>query len=319
MKLLSAEYIQSKRQSHKHCILVEGRTEEKFWNLFKAHLIKNSQKLAIPEDKLEIVKNLLIDTPAQFTISGISGNSNLVKKMGELAWADSNPPKLVVLSDREFERFRGHSSGILDRIRAQSVRDNIILTRGHSLENYFFEISCLREKLSELAAKCDADASKVVPHFLGSLPEVVATAAGLSHFGRKKGCIRQISACLKPVDFSWTTDYTLKTGRLEQELGNQRNFSATQLHLDLMQSIDLAKRSDAEVLRWYSHGHLTEKLLVASFYKLCKPNARDLAKSFSIDDLKLGYITAWLSGRKDAPSLAETPYVCIDLLKRLFP
>jgi len=138
-----------KESSFKH-LLVEGKNDKDFFNLLIYEFNKNNQTMSRPKVVIDTVKEINCEG------EGLSGSRVKVEFIYQLieskALADKSlADKLVGFVDREFREFE-YNSVVRDNRPEHVVQGRLVWSRGHSIENYFFDISILEELLLSISS-----------------------------------------------------------------------------------------------------------------------------------------------------------------------
>ncbi len=130
LQLTPEEYITEISFSKSRFLLVEGSEDEAFFTLIYNFL--RSNKAQIPAEKLDLLKNIIIDTAEG--IKGELGNRAKIEKICELVAQESSNVSNRVLGfvDREFREFE-YNNELNDNIKTHKINNRLIWSRGHSI------------------------------------------------------------------------------------------------------------------------------------------------------------------------------------------
>jgi hypothetical protein len=131
--------------SRKKRLLVEGKDDKQFFKLLLEELYTY--------EKSEIVKGRVSIDSAEILIDfeQTIGNREKVEVICHSVKDTSYANNLVGFVDREFREFE-LGANIQDKLTVHKVQDRLVWSRGHSVENYFFDFSILRDPLRDLSA-----------------------------------------------------------------------------------------------------------------------------------------------------------------------
>jgi len=150
LQLTPEEYVTEIIMSNDRFLLLEGADDEKFFTII-CNLLKQNEA-QISAEKLYLLKNIIIDTAER--IQGELGNRAKIEKICDLVAQE--PPdvnnRVLGFVDREFREFEW-SNDLKDHIKTHKINKRLIWSRGHSIENYFFEISTLRKAWDKILNK----------------------------------------------------------------------------------------------------------------------------------------------------------------------
>lgn len=146
LQLTPEEYVTEIIMSNDRFLLLEGADDEDFFTIICNLLKKNEAQISA--EKLYLLKNIIIDTAER--IEGELGNRAKIEKICDLVAQE--PPdvnnRVLGFVDREFREFEW-SNDLKDHIKTHKINKRLIWSKGHSIENYFFEISTLRKAFND--------------------------------------------------------------------------------------------------------------------------------------------------------------------------
>lgn len=134
-------YVQMSPSKH---ILVEGTSDEAIFKLLKDELEYHGKER-------QAVNHVVIDT-AEYLQGGFEdglGNRQKVEQVCQQAQEEGVIDNLVGFVDREFREFDLDS--LIDSVACHRVLGRLVWSRGHSIENYLFTITVLRESLRDIS------------------------------------------------------------------------------------------------------------------------------------------------------------------------
>ncbi len=224
------EYITEISFSKNRFLLVEGSDDEAFFTLIYNFL--RSNKAQTPAENLNLLKNIIIDTAEG--IKGELGNRAKIEKICELVAQESSNVSNRVLGfvDREFREFE-YNNELNDNIKTHKINNRLIWSRGHSIENYFFEISTLRETFNDyLISSLYQEAFEI---FESKFDYIIRTACALSLAGFSENLLQLIATFLeKSLDWQCIdiTSTSVKINLEEWKKILDKKFNLDQLRIE---------------------------------------------------------------------------------------
>lgn len=193
------------------------------------------------------------------------GNRERVEEIAESIASKKFAKRFVGFVDREFRGFK-FENGIEDTITQHKVIDRLIWTRGHSMENYYFDFSLLRGPLRDFTTS--SHFSNALDLFEQNLEQIIklacaASLAGLE-FGQLEKMKSSIDWSLLQFDTSklsinksnWLCNLT--RGKTSNEVA-QSLIGSFQIWLEKLSEIDFS------ILRWLCHGHIGIAFIWAAY------------------------------------------------------
>ncbi len=264
-------YIQFSKKKH---LLVEGVTDKRIFNLLFDEW-EQKQKNNINLVNLEVQ----IDTAEGLNFIDVPRNCDRVKAICQSIETKPYNYKLVGFIDREFNEF-AYSSSFEDNLKGHKVEGRLVWSRGHSIENYFFEYSILREHFRGLALDYFSEALEVFSsQFLESILKI---ACAVTLASKEIGKIQKIEDRIIQDFFQIiNNEFLIKLEFFKENLIKSKNdFTLEEAeefyreYINFQDKITLFK--DPQIIRWLCHGHIGIKLICLS-YDLC---IDELAKHF---------------------------------------
>ncbi|MGI4791321.1 MAG: hypothetical protein ACRYFS_21040 [Janthinobacterium lividum] len=214
-------------------------------------------------------KTTVIDTAELIKVSSRTiGNREKVEEAH--AEATNEGISLAALVDREFREFQTDVL-VEDRLRSHKVvPPNLFWTRGHSIENYFFEISYFIENLKlHFSEDLTPGMLELVKQ---NFPSIILESAAISLSAYKTGLIGRSDKLIRK---EWwkrdnQTEMSISFPHLSSGLISR---GATQIQATEMEeaSVIFKQRlltSDVHLRKWIAHGHLGTDLLWTGIAKL---------------------------------------------------
>lgn len=285
-------------------LLVEGPTDLKIVARVTAELVNRSEV-----DLQEIT----IDTVDILSDSELPpGNRAAVEYIYGLAEAERLP--LAALVDREFREFDAIGGEITDTVATHFRQNNLYWTRGHSIENYFFDSAYfeafLRMKHPEsVPHACYALIESEFPLLMRGAAAASLAALHCSVIERCGGiCSLTMWDVTSPNQLRFTINELLNA--LESRGVEQ---SALSKFSEFFAEYDerLASATDVHLSRWITHGHLGWNFVWAGVGRLllhCGVShdvAHSVARGFGDDKIRF-FANLWakeaLEGASDSPT-----------------
>ncbi|MGK7885455.1 MAG: DUF4435 domain-containing protein [Crocosphaera sp.] len=274
LQLTPEEYLTEIIMSRDRFLLLEGSDDEAFFILIRNFLRKNESQIS--EDKLDLLKNIVIDTAEG--IKGESGNGDKlgnrakIEKICDLITQESSniQNRLVGFVDREFREFE-YDNELKDNLKTHKINNRLIWSKGHSIENYFFEISTLKEAFNNyLVSDFYLEAFEMFESkFAHTLR--IACALSLAGWSENENLLQPVTKSIdwQCIDISSTSvkinleewDKILKKRCKLNQTRIEKLFNKFETYLNMTNQCDL------ETLRCLSHGHIGFNFMFAVYGK----------------------------------------------------
>jgi len=245
------EYIVLIRFSQNKHLLVEGSDDKRFF----IRLISEIDKLYSQRRKL--ASNLDIDTAEKLVGSETGlGNREKVESISSMI-CDEDSSKFVGFVDREFRKFEVEET-IQDSLPSHGVYSRLVWSRGHSVENYFFDSEILTELFKDHTPVYWCD--KVTSMFDKVLESTLKLACALSLTGREVNRFDFIRSSIdwRVVELD-SLEANLRLSEWSNVLSDKSNFSSTEIaSLSAQYSFwrEKLENTNMKTLRWLCHGHI---------------------------------------------------------------
>ncbi len=251
-----SDYLSYTLVSKKKRLLVEGPDDNRFFNRLLDRFDKS---------------RTLVDVDDARMLQGfnqITSNRDKVEAICELINETQFADKLVGFVDREYRGFI-IADELRDSIGDHYVNGRLVWSRGHSIENYYFEFDILSDPFAALSTTSYySQASRLFEMNLETIIRI-ACAAGLT--GEEIGNFQILKS-----NISWDTyDFTdnilsLNLSLLEIKL---QRMNVPPKMIDSIKDrlpfwIHKVNKVDFDVVRWLCHGHLGLAFIWAA-YKKC--------------------------------------------------
>ncbi|MCC5811808.1 MAG: DUF4435 domain-containing protein [Ectothiorhodospiraceae bacterium] len=229
-------------------LLVEGEDDIDVMHTLFNSAIKSKNENEKPQiDSAQIIrdKNLPV------------GNRKKVEAVYKKAREEGVP--IIAWVDREFRRFDISQDTVSDRLRRHYRNEALFWSRGHSIENYFFEpgyfVRFISYRFPRLASH--ELENEIFSHF----HIAIQTAAIISICARQKRLLDRISGLLGheewiKIDEKWTLDEGKVLDKLKNR--NVREVPATEF---LEEYKNFCRKIRENDMRWIIHGHIGWQIL----------------------------------------------------------
>jgi hypothetical protein len=259
------EYKTMIRMSGRRHLLVEGRGDKR---LFKQLLLgfqydKNSIEIDSAEELIGFDER--------------TGNREKVEAACREIQKTSAHKMLVGFVDREFRDF-DYAGSLVDRCPRHNNSDGIIWTRGHSIENYYFDIDLLNGTLGNFAKTIHFD--EVLDLFSLHFEQTIRIACALSLASRDT---RTLSILKERGRIEWDMfgfdrkNLTFDVERWRNNLLSSPKMNDERVTKVLKQYdfwLGKTTQSDFETVRWMCHGHIGQSCLFSVFgaciFEICR-------------------------------------------------
>lgn len=247
-------------------LLVEGKSEKRAFNRILEVLSPSTQ---------DHLPSIVVDTAEiiQSPDSGTLGNREKVELVCKKVMSNRllQPGRLVGFVDREFRCFDCDGKSIADHLRTHRVDDLLVWSRGHSLENYFFDCRIWRGAIYCFVYGDPDDLQAALTAFENAFPSILQVACCVSLAARDAN---RLNAVAGHVD--WTA-LSLDSGVMTIDMSTWRNHLLRNAKFDqgTVQELlgryeywePIVKASDEDAVRWACHGHVSESIIWASFVR----------------------------------------------------
>jgi hypothetical protein len=175
-------------------------------------------------------------------------------------------PKLYCFADREFRGFT-IADEIRDEIEDHQVNGRLVWSRGHSIENYYFDAQILDPPLTYLAALSQVLAP-ALDLFKEVFPTLLQQIGALSLVGRELANLERIEASIQ-----WSM-FAIAGSKIEVNLAAWKtNLRAVNMSDDVIDKvtqtyeryISTVVAADLETVRWLCHGHIGMRIIWCAF------------------------------------------------------
>lgn len=253
--------------SEKH-ILVEGKNDKYF-------IERTLSYLANQIKKPELTEQVLVDS-AESLIKADSGTGNNKQKIQEIAKSivgKSYSQRFIGFVDRDFDMFDWdyeQTQILQDNFPGHNIEERIIRTRGHSLENYLFELDIV-SKFFDINTTIP-NAQTATNLFRQIFKSVIYSACTVGLAATKSSLLQRIESGIV-----WRNFIELTSGEINFLLEEWLNFLTDERGipdckiLELKQNykiyIQPINQTSFEIVKWLCHGHIGYDFLREAYIK----------------------------------------------------
>lgn len=274
VKYNPAGYRNLLRFSSKTHLLVEGKDDKQLFKLLLDEFFDQMSQ----EGNIKIVIDSAEDL---IDFQEVIGNREKVERICENISGTSAASKLVGFVDREFREFEFDYT-LRDGLIEHKVIDRLVWSRGHSVENYFFDFSILRNPLRDLSATEWFDRALIL--FENFLEPTIRLACAASLVGKELERINlmkdSIHWSIIEFDSLDSPNILIRFDILEDNLINQKKISsdeASRIVEYYKRWLQKIGKADFRVVRWLCHGHIGLSFIWAVYsrcvYEVCRSNS----------------------------------------------
>jgi len=307
---------------NKH-ILVEGRDDkyliERLWQDFSTQNSQNSTYKILVDSAENLIKGDSLDP--------FSNNRQKVEFIANSIHEKSYANDFVGFVDRELHNFEWDceiNAELRDLAESHEVIKRLVLSRGHSIENYIFDFSILYEVLEYLSTT--AYANHAIKLFKESFQSALRIACSIGLAATKAQVLSKTSSTIdyKLLEITSTGEVIFKVDDWVQKLIG-RGISAAQaqnIGLHYITYSNQVSRASISLVRWICHGHIGYDFLRA-LYERCVfdscPSPQDKAKELSgiswvaKEKLLYSFVNSWT--KKSLQNQYEYPIAIFELLR----
>ncbi|HEY9296055.1 MAG TPA: DUF4435 domain-containing protein [Phormidium sp.] len=306
---------------NKH-ILVEGRDDkyliEKLWDDFSSQSSFNNLNKILVDSAENLIKG---EQTNQFL-----NNRQKVEFIASSVIGQSYAESFVGFVDRELYKFEWDydtSAELQDSLNTHEVIQRLVLSRGHSIENYVFDFSILCEVLEVFSNTVYA--RQAIELFKETFQSSLREACSIGLAATKAQVLSKSNSTIdwKILEIASPVEVSFKFDEWIQRLIG-RGISSTQernLRLYYPMYKEQVSKASISLIRWICHGHTGYDFLRAIYerciFDVC-PNTQDKAKELSgiswvaKDKLLYSFINSWI--KKRLQEQFEYPVAIFELL-----
>lgn len=279
-KDISSYRLAIKIRSHK-TVLVEGSSDKSIISHFLlSRNYHDNQRSDYFVDDASIVKS-------DDSLCGLGNKNKALAIIGAI-----NNPKLSGMIDREWDNIN-----LSDLNESQFIQNinNVYLTKGHSIENYWFDMDAsVSFLIKAFPTTVNQDYLKVISC---SFPTILRFAAAYSLTAKDASIITRSSELISHSDISWDNE--------QLHLLESFNTKLAERGVDYPFSTECNKRyshlmtSNQSLLKWVCHGHLGEEAIRSCLAAVALANGINQTTVIDIE-----------RGKKNEKFSHDSEYVC---------
>jgi len=242
-----------KMSKHKY-ILVEGKDDK----ITFRYLI---QELFLGK-RLEIK----VHGAHQIRFGSNIGNRERVETISESVKEKKYAKRFVGFVDREFRGFRLDHE-INDSIEKHNVLGRLVWSRGHSLENYYFDFSTLRRPLRDFSTTPYFE--DAMDLFEQKIEQTIKIACAVGLAGNECGILEPVKTSIdwKVLEFN-ESEFAINTVNWLRVLISKKKIRSEDAYLlvEAFQSwFPKVSATDLNTVRWLCHGHIGITVIWAAY------------------------------------------------------
>ncbi|MEH1785680.1 MAG: DUF4435 domain-containing protein [Nostoc sp.] len=270
-KTIDSYIIELKFSTKKH-LLVEGNSdkalfERLFTVLSPIYEKENNKKL---NDEIFIDDADFIENNPGLEKEKL-GNWEKIEVICEKIQNEPIAKRFVGFVDRDFRGFN-ICDNLQDELDKHNIQGRLIWSRGHSIENYFFDYLILRDALSSLSPINWLE--DVINNFEKVLESTIRLACAVSLAARETELLDKV----KHTVHREIIDIDIKNLNINLKTDDWENFLTTNQHISADQAANfihkyqswhlITQKANFSVIRWLCHGHIG-MLTVLAVYLCC--------------------------------------------------
>jgi len=299
------EYLDELHKSHLQRIIVEGKGDHIFFDFLRESILDKTYYQSLAKLQIDTVQDLCdFDVP-------INGNKEKVIRIINLIKGKPCESNIMAFVDREFEDFEFHDGKIIDKIKCQQQYGRVIFSRGHSIENYLNTKEVLPAYGNVIAHPKQFQAIRMLEK---SYDKLLRNACLLSLCGKEFNCLEKIrdkTLDIKIIQIKGDVVDVNFDEWIKLFEDRCRDIKIEELNNYLSENRSKINESDLLVLRWFSDGHITEKLFskayLAIMRNLIQPMNQESVHN-KLDDYEImnHKLSVWI-GTDEAKKIENNP------------
>ncbi|NEQ36247.1 MAG: DUF4435 domain-containing protein [Okeania sp. SIO3I5] len=258
-------YLNNSSQKH---ILVEGKNDKYFLERMLSYLANEI-------DKPELTEQVVVDSAASL-IESESGTGSNKEKVEEIANSVVDKPysqRFIAFIDRELYLFDWdyeQTQILQDNFPRHNIEKRIIRTRGHSLENYLFEVDIVSNFFNLNTTIPNPQIATNL--FKQIFKSVIYSACTIGLAATKSSLLQKIESGIL-----WRNFIELTSGEINFLLEDWLDFlidkrsvsnsKISEIKHNYKTYIQLINQTSFEIVRWLSHGHIGYDFLKEAYIK----------------------------------------------------
>jgi hypothetical protein len=308
------------KMSNNRHLLVEGKQDRRlFTELLDVAFRDFAIRISRDEVNIDVAQDL-IGTGFQDT----RGNRQKVELVSEAIGRTADRKKFVGFVDREFRGFEW-GDRFADHINGHYVLDRLVWSRGHSVENYYFDLASLQGPLRAFSRSHRF--GEALALFQVICESVIRFACAASLAGLELNMITVLRRSLhwRLVDLG-PSGASIRTEEWKESLRRNQKLTEEMARLVIERYESWVRRVEAAdfgIIRWLCHGHVGLSCIWAAYarcvYETCEhtedqDRGREAQHVLAADeDVRFNVcLQAWAGGA--STSAPDCPSIVFDLL-----
>lgn len=248
-------FLNAAQISKRKVLVVEGISDKKILKICAVNISRLRVKDASNID-ISTVEDIEFPLP-------IFSNKEKVRYLHSQAKA--RKIKVACLIDREFDDFLTDLP-LQDQVQAEIVEGrNLFRTRGHSIENYFFELDYVLEALTiKYASELEGNFDSVIET---NYNQIASFSAAISLAALKCNLIKKIEGALEKSLFIYVNNKVMFNYSRVESLLFSRSVCISDIEKFISHSIsykaEIERLNNIEFSKWITHGHIGYKSMWA--------------------------------------------------------
>lgn len=304
-------------------LIVEGPRDKKIFEIlfyeFEDCLHNNPIHIFI--DNIDVIKY----RTEEFQYSS-NGNRGKVENFHEIIINDPKIDKknFVCFVDREFRYFEVKSCNISDKLTSLQLKERLICSRGHSIENYFFDFVNIKIALSILCCIDNIhELYQAINLFSKVFESSMYIATMISIIGNQINCSGYFKRILLSIDASiFKIEQDRASINLESwQIKLRKNFNENEIEkiINSYQSQhQVITNNNIDLIKLYSHGHIGFECFLAVYacyiYEVSQKNKKSNMFRFNKDQLYIIFAKFWAIRAKENKNNCNYPKEIFSML-----
>lgn len=291
--------------TQKKYLLVEGKQDKQFFRLF---LNQFSPQIRTVVDSAE---NFI-------SFENTFGKREIVEKISDLIAETIYANRFVGFVDREYREFDLES--LVDCLNCHNLKTRLVWSRGHSIENYFFDYQIIHESLLGLSSVDCFDSA--IKNFEDCFEETIRIACALGLTGYQMHKIEVVRSSIHSNLFNVENSKIVLQVETWQKSLKIKKFTEEEILMAInsFQSwLEKLTNISFETVRWLCDGHSGIEIIWAVYHRCVFTNTSERSqneadKIYKVpEDARFQTLASWLV-RKAKTKESVYPYEVLNLL-----
>jgi len=262
--------------SSRRRLIVEGKTDRIFFKILLGEFMrlshKKTSKYKVSDIDIDVIDTLVKDDRFQPIVSGVTGNRKRIESIHKNTQNSYNYDKLFFFIDREFDDFTiSLDKNIKDELNKHKVDGSLVWSRGHSIENYLFDFTVLRQPLRGLSDVELSQFEEAIQLFENNFYLTLRLGSAFSIALKECRKIKKLEEIINSelIDFD-SSNVNLRLDELEKRICERKILSIEDSRKIINTYEEWYKKIekdqvDIDTLRWICHGHIGIKVILAVY------------------------------------------------------